>query len=292
MVREFPELQGTMGRIYALHQGEHEDIANAIEEHYLPTGSNSALPENMLSIIAGIADKIDSLTSFFSVGIMPTGNLDPFALRRQALGIIRLTIEKRLHVPLANLIDVSYNTGTAIQGRLSLEETRTALVDFIATRFKFLMIEEKHNQDFVESVLPFVSEDIYDAYVRLIALETQKTLKDFERLMIGFKRVYNITKTVSDELAINPALFGEPEETHLFNLYESTRIPYSALMERKAYDEALALLVGFKETIDNYFDRVFVMVKDDAIRMNRLALLKKIKDMFLQFGDFSKIHIE
>lgn len=292
MVREFPELQGTMGRIYALHEGEDEEIAYAIEEHYLPSGSNGLLPENILSTIIGIADKIDSLTSFFSAGITPTGNLDPFALRRQALGIIKMVVEKRLHVPLKDLIGTSYSSGESIQGRLSFEETLTVLLDFIAIRFKFLMIEERHNQDFVESVLPFVSEDIYDAYLRLIALETQKTMKDFERLMIGFKRVYNITKTVSDELTVNPALFGEPEEERLYKLYESTRAPYSTFMKRKDYDEALSLLVGFKETIDNYFDKVFVMVKDDAIRMNRLALLKKVKDMFLQFGDFSKIRIE
>jgi len=292
MVREFPELQGIMGRIYALHQGEADEIACAIEEHYLPTGSNSIIPDNMLGILIGIADKMDSLTSFFSVGITPTGNLDPFALRRQALGVIRIIIEKKLHIPLPHLIDTAYNTGTAIKERLSLGETKTSLIEFITTRFKFLMIEEKNNQEFVESVLPFVAEDIYDGYRRLIALETQKTMKDFERLMVGFKRVYNITKAVADELTVNPALFVEQEEGRLYNLYESTREPYSAVMERKAYDEALSLLVGFKETIDNYFDKVFVMVKDDALRMNRLALLKKVKDMFLQFGDFSKIRIE
>jgi glycyl-tRNA synthetase beta chain len=292
MVGEFPELQGVMGRIYASYQGEADDVARAIEEHYLPSGGNSSLPETPLGTIIGIADKIDSLTSFFSVGIMPTGNLDPFALRRQALGIIRIAIDKKLHTLLNEMIETAYESAEAINGRLSLQETSASLIDFIVTRFKFSMIEEGRNQEFVESVLPYVAKDIYDGYVRLITLETQKSIEDFKKLMVGFKRAFNITKLITEDREINVSLFKETQEHTLFNLYESRKEVFSAYMQEKRYDDALSILVGFKETIDDFFDKVFVMDKDEATKDNRLALLKKIKDMFLMFGDFSKIHFE
>ncbi|MDD5243645.1 MAG: glycine--tRNA ligase subunit beta, partial [Syntrophorhabdaceae bacterium] len=248
MVGEFPELQGTMGRIYASIQGEDQDVAQAIEEHYLPTGGNGGLPATIPGSIAGIADKIDSLVSFFSVGITPTGNLDPFALRRQTLGIIKITIDKNFHIPLEDLIRTAYDSGNAIAKRLSFEETKASLTEFVTTRFKFAMIDENHNQDFVESVLPFVAQDIYDGYLRLLALETQKSIADFERLMVGFRRVYNITKQLSGEMVVDPKLFSLKEEDELYNLYGSKKDEFFSFMAGRRYDNALAILVSFKET--------------------------------------------
>ncbi|HEY3277092.1 MAG TPA: glycine--tRNA ligase subunit beta [Syntrophorhabdaceae bacterium] len=292
MVGEFPELQGIMGRIYAEAQGETPEVALAIEEHYLPTGGNGAIPATSLGSILAVADKIDSLVSFFSVGISPTGNLDPFALRRQALGLMKTIMERKLSIPLKRLIEKSYESGSAIKKRVSLEETMAALLEFMTTRFKFSMIEEGHNQEFVESVLPVVAEDIHDGALRLHALETQDSIEDFKRLMVGFKRVYNITKALTEEVEVNRSLLAEGEEEALFDLYERTKEGFFSSMDAGNYKDALALLVGFKETIDHFFDKVFVMDKDDAIRTNRLALLKKIKDMFLRFADFSKIRID
>ena len=292
MVGEFPELQGVMGGIYARMQGEDHEVAIAIEEHYLPTGGNANLPETALGTIIGVADKVDSIASFFSVGISPTGNLDPFALRRQALGVIKILIDKKIRVPLEEMLETAYESGDSIKARHSFEETKAALIDFITTRFKFSMIEEAHNQEFVESVLPCVAQDIYDGYVRLVTLEGQKSIEDFKKLMVGFKRAYNITKAITEDREIVPALFREPEEHTLFTLYEAKKEDFFAMMNGKKYEDALAILVGFKETIDNYFDKVFVMEKDEAIKNNRLALLRKIKDMFLTYGDFSKIRIE
>ncbi len=292
MVGEFPELQGVMGRIYAEAQGEDPETARAIEEHYLPSGGNGALPETPLGALLAIADKMDSLAAFFSVGISPTGNLDPFALRRQALGMMKIIMEKRLHIPLKKVIAKAYESGSNIRKRISAEETEASLLEFIATRFKFSMIEEDHNQEFVESVLPCVSEDIYDGYLRLTALETQESIQDFQRLMVGFKRVYNITKALKEAGEPDRSLFNQPEEEALFNLYEATKDAFFSAVQERRYAEALTALVGFKETIDNFFDKVFVMDKDDAVKNNRLALLTKIRDMFLRFGDFSKIRID
>mgnify|MGYP003791046111 CR=1 FL=1 len=292
MVGEFPELQGIMGRIYALHNGEDEEVAYAIEEHYLPSSGNGALPQSLLGAIVSISDKIDSIISFFSVGIMPTGNLDPFALRRQTLGIIKIAIDKKLHFSMDELIKIAYESGEEIQKRKAFEETKDAFLDFLTTRFKFAMIDEGHNQEFVESVLPFVSKDIYDGYLRLVTLETQKSIEDFKRLMIGFKRAYNITKALDIDMKTDNALFQKDEEGALFALYESKKDEFFSLINMRQYDSALSILVGFKESIDNYFDSVFVMDKDELIKNNRLSLLKKIKDMFLTYGDFSKIRIE
>jgi glycyl-tRNA synthetase beta chain len=292
MVGEFPELQGTMGRIYALVQGENLEVAASIEEHYLPSSGNGALPQTRLGSIIAIADKIDSLVSFFSVGITPTGNLDPYALRRQTLGVIKIAIDKKLNIPLGDLFKAAYESGKDIKKRLSFEDTKVSLVDFITARFKFSMIDEGHNQEFVESVLPIVGEDIYDGYLRLIALESQKSVEDFQKLLVGFKRAYNITKQVTDDRQVDPLLFKENEEEALFSMYESKKeLFFSAMRERK-YDDAISILVSFKESIDRYFDKVFVMDKNEGIKNNRLALLKKIKDMFLTYANFSKIRIE
>ena len=154
------------------------------------------------------------------------------------------------------------------------------------------MVEEGHNQEFVGAVLPYVASDIYDGYTRLRALETQSSIEDFRRLMVGFKRVYNITKTLRDVLPPDPAAFSQQEERALYDLFEERKDEFSRDMEARRYPEAIGVLVGFKETIDNYFDKVFVMVEDEALKNNRLSLLTGIRDMFLQYGDFSKIRLE
>lgn len=292
MVGEFPELQGTMGRIYATMEGENAEVAQAIEEHYLPVSGNGDLPRTTVGSIVSIADKIDSITSFFSMGIIPTGNLDPYALRRQSLGIIRIAIDRAYRIPLEELIRIAYENGSSMNGRLSFEETQAKILDFITTRFKFYMLEEGRNQDYVESVLPHVARDIYDGYERLIALETQKSVEDFKRLMVGFRRVYNITKQITDSLAVDTALFVHDEEKALYSLYEKKKDIFFSSMVQQRYEDSLAILVGFKESVDNYFDKVFVMDENESIRNNRLGTLKNIKDMFLTFADFSKIRVE
>jgi glycyl-tRNA synthetase beta chain len=291
MVGEFPELQGTMGRIYAEHQGEDGDIARAIEEHYYPIGTDGNPPESDLGSIMALSDKLDSLIAFFSVAITPTGNLDPFALRRQAIGSIRIMINKGYHIPLQQVFQTGYQALRA-EGKVSFETLSETLSDFMATRFKFLMVEEGHNQEFVNAILPSVTANVFDGYLRLRALETQRSIEDFRRLMVGFKRVYNIAKSVTDEKVVDPALFEHSEERGLYGLFEAKRDVFLSNIEARRYDDAINTLVGFKETIDNYFDKVFVMVEDENLKNSRLALLAKIKDMFLAYGDFSKIRVE
>jgi len=292
MVGEFPELQGTMGRIYAEAQGEDSQIARSIEEHYYPKGTEGALPESDLGSIMALADKLDSLVAFFSVGITPTGNLDPFGLRRQAIGSIRIVIDKAFHISLPEVFERGYRALTTVEGKVPFDTMRESLSEFVATRIKFLLMEEGHNQEFVNAVLPYASVDIYDGFLRLRALEMQKSIEDFTRLMVGFKRVYNITKTLKGGGEVLPALFEHEEERDLCELHEARKDAYLRQMEARRYEEALGVLVGFKETIDRYFDKVFVMVDDETVKKNRLSLLSRIKEMFLLFGDFSKIRVE
>jgi glycyl-tRNA synthetase beta chain len=292
MVGEFPELQGAMGRTYAELQGEDKGVAQSIEEHYYPVSTDAALPESTLGSIMALADKLDSLIAFFSVALIPTGNLDPFALRRQAIGCIRIIIDKAFHIPLRPLFEIGYGALTTAEGKVSFQTLVETLSEFIAARFRFLLMEEGHNQEFVNAVLPFVIEDIYDGCMRLKALETQESMEAFRRLMVGFKRVYNITKSISGDGAIDPALFKHEEEGDLHALLEARRDAFFAHIQARQYPEALGVLVDFKETIDRYFDKVFVMVDDEKLKSNRLLLLAKIKDMFLMYGDFSKIRVE
>ncbi len=292
MVGEFPELQGTMGRIYALYQGEEQDVARSIEEHYFPSGTDGKLPESALGAVMALADKMDSLIAFFSVGITPTGNLDPFALRRQALGFIKIVIDKGCRVVLPQLMEKGFEALRAVEGKVPLDTLKETLSEFIAARFKFLMIEEGHNQEFVNAVMPAVAVDVYDGYARLRALEAGAPIEDFRRLMVGFKRVYNITKALQDVPSPDPSLMDQQEEKALYDLYEAKKDDFRNLMGLRRYPEAISVLVGFKETVDNYFDKVFVMVEDEALRDNRLNLLAKIKEMFLEYGDFSKIRVE
>jgi glycyl-tRNA synthetase beta chain len=291
MVGEFPELQGLMGKIYAGHQGEDPEVAKAIEEHYFPIGTDGAVAESDLGALMALADKIDSLVAFFSVGISPTGNLDPFALRRQALGAIRTVISKKYHIDLQRTFLIGYDAVDA-QGKVSHEACFATLSEFISTRFKFLMIEEGHNQEFVNAILPSVPIDIFDGYSRLTALETQSSIEDFRRLMVGFKRVYNIAKSITEERTVNESLLGQDEERALYSLFKAKKDLFVDAVRARQYDNAITILVGFKETVDAFFDKVFVMVEDERVKENRLSLLANVKNMFLSYGDFSKIRVE
>lgn len=289
MVGEFPELQGKMGKIYAELKGVDKEVCLAIEEHYYPVSAEGCLPETKLGTIMSITDKIDTLVSFFSVGLTPTGNLDPYGLRRCAIGLVRTLVERGIHLPLQTLISKAYEQGVQIKNRLPSDVLEHQLIDFIVTRFKFLMIEKGYEQDLVDSVLSWASLDPYDGYLRLLSLRDIRLVPDFERLIVGFKRVFNITKKVEDTHLVRRDLFEKKEEETLFSVYESKKDPYLSFIKDRKYKDALWLLIDFKDPIDKFFDNVFVMVDEENTRNNRLALLKNIKDLFILFCDFERI---
>jgi glycyl-tRNA synthetase beta chain len=289
MVGEFPELQGKMGRIYAELKGEDKEVSSAIEEHYYPTSTEGKLPETRLGTIMSISDKIDTLVSFFSCGISPTGNLDPYGLRRCAIGLVRILVEKGINLSLQELISIGYKEGEKIRNRLPLDDVKYELTDFVVTRFKYLMIDRGYDQDLVESVIPWASLDLYDAYMRLLTLNEIRSVPDFEKLIVGFKRVFNITKKMEGTYEVKKELFQKKEEEILHSVYEIKKDPYLLLMKERRYRDALSSLIEFKDPIDRFFEKVYVMVEEESVRNNRLALLKNIKDMFLLFCDFQKI---
>lgn len=284
MVQEFPELQGKMGRIYAGLQGEEEEVAVAIEEHYLPSSKQEGIPKTTLGTILSIADKVDTLCAFFSGGILPSSDKDPYGLRRQAVGLIRILLESGLYVSLESLLDVGIE---AVGGP---REVKGELLEFIKGRIRSYLLEEGKRRDLVDAILPYAQLDPYDGLKRLEALESMVPV--FGDVLVGFKRVYNMTKGLGRAEEVDERLFEFEEERALFHLLKEREGEYMKLLSERYFRSALLMLLEYKLPIDRFFEKVFVMVEDEAVRKNRLNLLQRVRDMFLALADFSKIEME
>ncbi len=287
MVGEFAELQGTMGREYALLSGEDPIVARAIFEHYLPTGAGGELPETDEGSIVSIADKIDTLCGFFGVGLIPTGTADPYALRRQALGVINIILNKLFPLALDDLIDESL----AILGPLLRRppgETKEAVLDFFRGRFENQLIAQGHPYDVVDAVLTNGIEDLVRASAKIRAMEAFKSHPDFQPLAIAFKRVVNIIRDFNDG-AVDPHLFVDAEERNLHAAFLQIRQSVLATIAVGDYSTALVEMAGLRKPVDAFFDSVLVMAEEEKIRFNRLSLLREISTLFHDVADFSRI---
>jgi glycyl-tRNA synthetase beta chain len=287
MVGEFAELQGIMGREYALLSGEDSIVARAIYEHYLPTGAGGELPETDEGAIVSIADKLDTICGFFGVGLIPTGTADPYALRRQALGIINIILKKRYPLALDGLIDESL----AILGPLLKRprgETRNAVLDFFQGRFENQLIFQGHPYDVVDAVLANGINDLVRAWEKIRAMEAFKSHPDFQRLAIAFKRVVNIIRDFQNG-AVDPAVFAGPEERNLHAAFLQIRQSVLAYIAGGDYSSALVEMARLREPVDAFFDVVLVMAEEEKIRFNRLSLLREISTLFHDVADFSRI---
>jgi glycyl-tRNA synthetase beta chain len=296
MVFEFPELQGTIGKYYALISGEKEEIARAIEEQYMPTSREGKLPETDFGAILSISDKVDTISACFISGLTPTGTSDPYALRRQAIGIINIILEKEFHLSLREIFNHSLSQ---IWNQLHIKKSDfpappqepfsspvlTEIMDFIVERFRNLMISEEFPQDFVEAVISAEYDDIIEAKKRIEALSDFRKSHDFDSLATAFKRVVNIVKG-QPRGTVNPELFIELEK----QLYQSY-LDVNRHVEKSArdYKETLSQMRSLKEPIDKYFTDVLVMDKNEHIRLNRLSMLWEVRDLFFKIADFSKI---
>ena len=294
VVGEFPKLQGIMGRIYAGLGGESADVAAAIEEHYRPVYSGAPLPETLVGAIVSIADKMDSICGCFSVGLIPTGASDPYALRRQGIGIVQIMNAKGLTFPLKELIRCSlrqYGEKAASDLNGLLEKVYT----FLQNRISHLLAEEGFSRDVIAAVASVSVDDVPNVRNRVKALESLKARPDFEPLAIGFKRVVNIIRKsgqaqegVAPE-AVNAALFEHDSEGALLDKFKAVDLKVSEAMANNAFDQALVEIASLKDAVDRFFDGVMVMAEDAAIRGNRLALLGNIAALFAKFADFSKL---
>jgi glycyl-tRNA synthetase beta chain len=294
VVGEFPKLQGVMGRIYAAEAGEPAAVAAAIEEHYRPVYSGAQLPETDLGAILGIADKIDSICGCFSVGLTPTGASDPYALRRQGIGIAQIVKDKRFSFSLMGLIRKSLEL-FASKSKSDAGALADEVYAFIKSRIAHLMAEEGYSKDVIAAVVDISIDIIPDVWRRVEALEGLKAQPDFEPLAAAFKRVGNIIKkagrsAVNVQLqSIDQRLFEHDSERVLFAAYSDTAHRVTASIELGNFDQALRDIAALRGRVDAFFDGVMVMADSRDIRENRLALLGCIAALYEKFADFSKI---
>jgi glycyl-tRNA synthetase beta chain len=288
MVGEFPKLQGIVGREYARLSGEKPEVAEAIYEHYLPGFAGDRLPSSPIGDIVSIADKMDTIVGCFGVGLVPTGTADPFGLRRQALGIIRIILEKKYPISLRGLIEESEKQLKEKMER-PVGKVKEEVLDFFRVRYQNFLLDKGYPFDVTEAVISNSFGELLDIQHRIDALRTAREWKDFGSIVIGFKRAMNILKGLTSTMEINPSLFSEPVEKNLYQSFLKARENISRFLSQKDYETALLEMTQMKKPIDEFFDGVMVMVEDEAIRNNRLALLDEIGKVFLRIADFSKL---
>ena len=294
VVGEFPKLQGVMGRIYAAESGEPAAVAAAVEEHYRPVYSGAPLPETSLGAILGIADKIDSICGCFSVGLIPTGASDPYALRRQGIGIVQIMNDKGFSFSLIDLIRKSLGL-FASESISKISALTENVYVFIKNRVAHLMAEEGYSKDVIAAVVDVSSDNIPDVWRRVAALEAFKAQPDFEPLAAAFKRVGNIIKKAGRSAAkvqmqkIDIGLFEHDSEKGLYAAYREVEQKVTAAVGRGRFDQALRDIAALRGSVDAFFDGVMVMTDKNDVRENRLALLGCVAALYEKIADFSKI---
>ncbi len=295
MVGEFPELQGTMGREYALASGESPEVALAILEHYLPRGATDSLPTQDAGALIGIADRLDSLCGIFAIGKIPTGAADPFALRRACLGVIHIVLGRGYRFALSSAVATALQLLAPkladLKAKPSEARAGDQVLEFFRGRLKALWAEQ-HRADVVEAVLSAGFDDLVAAQKRLQALAHLVGQAEFAALAMTFKRVANIVeKQGKGEVgSVDPDKLVEVEERAL---HRSLSAASAAVDRRRAADDyagALYEIQGLKSAVDAFFDKVMVMAEDKALRANRISLLRQVRALFGQVADFSKLH--
>lgn len=290
MVYEFPELQGVMGMHYARLAGEPDAVSTAISEHYLPRGSGDTLPTTDAGAVVGIADRIDTLVGCFAAGLAPTGSADPYGLRRAALAILTVLIDRGWSMTLDALID---RAAESLDGTVEVTAERKAEVAaFFRVRLRGLLVDGNElPADCVEAALTAGYVDVPDARSRAAAVATLRERPDFEPLAVAFKRVANILKgeTIAEEP--DPDAFVEDEERALWDGFGEIRNRAEERLGAGDYQGSLQVLAELKAPVDRFFDKVLVIHEDDRIRQNRLALLGRINATFTKIADFRQLSV-
>lgn len=286
MVGEFPELQGIMGAYYARHDGLSEDIADAIEDHYKPRFAGDALPRNSTGIAVALADKLETLVGLFGIGQIPTGDKDPFALRRHALGVIRILIDKQLPLSLDTLLQQAANAfGDKIQ------DPTAQLTDFIFERLAGNLREQGYTPQEVDAVIALHPQVLQDIAQRLEAVRAFSALPEAESLAAANKRVGNILKKAEGtvDATVNAALLKEAAESALHQALSAVAPQADAAFEKGDYTASLQALAALKAPVDDFFDNVMVNAEDAALRANRLGLLATLHQAMNRVADLSRL---
>ena len=299
MVREFPELQGIVGGLYARAQGELEDVSDAVYDHYRPLSLDEEIPRNLTGCVVALADKLDALAGCFAVGRIPSGSSDPFALRRAATGIVKIVLERRLTLSLHDAIHAAFRAlheqNAAFKISPALEKQ---LRDFILDRARFAFQQRLgFAYDEINATFAAGADDLLDAADRLAALRAIRRTPDFEPLAVAFKRIRNIIEKAGPAEnwkgeQFDPAMLTEDAEKALYAAAQEVARHAADHKENRRYREALENISSLRPSVDRFFDKVMVMAEDPAIRKNRLALMAGLLKEFSTIADFSEIVTE
>ncbi|MBU2453787.1 MAG: glycine--tRNA ligase subunit beta, partial [Proteobacteria bacterium] len=289
VVIEFTKLQGFIGRAYALKAGEKEAVALAIEQHYRPVYSGGKLPENPTACILAIADKLDTICGCFSVDLIPTGGADPYALRRQGIGVIQIMVEENLEISLTSMVDKGLEL--YIDDNAKREEISFQIKEFLKNRMVNILTDMGFSKEAVNSALWASFENIPDVVLRVKALDLFRKEPDFEPLSITFKRVENILKKTMENhmISADENLFEDPSEAVLFKAVNEADQIVKNLIINGNYGKALSHIAGLRPIVDTFFNDVMVMAEDTKLRQNRIALLSSVSGLFKNIADFSMI---
>ena len=288
MVTEFTELQGVMGREYARLDGEKPDICEGIFEQYLPRFAGDILPKTEIGQILSIADKVDNIVATFSRGKAPTGSQDPFALRRQALGIINILLDSRKHMDMAKVVGASILLLKVPMEKI--KELGTQIIDFIKLRFRNLLLEQKVRYDVIDAVLADErNNDLYDLYLRAQALNEYVNGEKAADMIQAATRVNNLSSKAETVVPVKESLFKEKAEKELYAVVKKLDTEIIPLTVRYDYAGALNILSELNAPVNKFFDDVMVMDKEEAVKNNRLSLLCLVKDLVNCVGDLSKL---
>jgi len=288
MVYEFPELQGIMGRYYALHDGEPEEVAAALDEQYLPRFAGDRLPQTRTGQALALADRLDTLVGIFAIGQAPTGDKDPFAMRRAALGVLRILIEETLEVDLLDLLQVSAGQYAP---EVKAAEAVSGVFDFMLERLKAYYLEAGFTVNQFEAVRERRPTRPLDFDRRLKAVVEFERLPEADSLAADNKRIGNILRKTEEPIPdrFDPALLNETQEQALADQLTALESEVQTLIGQGQYTAALQRLAGLRDAVDAFFDAVMVMAEDAALRRNRLALLQQLRSLFLAIADLSRL---
>lgn len=287
MVYQFPELQGIMGSYFAKNLNFKEDVCIAIKEQYKPLSSSDDIPYNDAGKTVAILDKLDNIVSSFYVGDIPTGSQDPNALRRQALGIIKILIKSKKHISLKTAIDNMISSMPKDAKKNKSENITGDIMDFFKSRFEN---DLDFSYDAISGVLSMGIDDIYDSYLKIMAIDSFRKNNEniFSNLLTVFKRVNNIIKN-SNPNGVDESLFHEEAEKSLYKIYIEKEKDVLKLIKEKDYEKSFDILAGFYEPLDNFFAHIMVMADDEKIKNNRIALLSLVDKLFKNMLDFSSL---
>ncbi len=286
MVSEFASLQGIMGRYYALADNEPEEVAIAIEEQYFPKQSGSPTPATVTGQILSLAEKIDTLTGIFSAGLIPSGDKDPYALRRATLGSLRIIIENQLDIDIVELIRFALDQ---YPHEFDKRQIMQSLVDFVFDRLKGYCLDRGYSADEFEAVISVKPQKPLDFMQRLQAVKAFRQLPEAASLAAANKRIINILKKSDTQPADTINALIESQEIQLHEAAIKSAKEIQPLLQQKNYQQALTALAQLKEVVDEFFDHVMVNTDDLALRASRLALLSMLSRQFLEIADISKL---